>query len=259
MITFKKIVWTSLSFIFGFFLFMFINARKRNVITQEMIIGTRSKQAKKLSVFFISDIHRRKIDEKLVSKVLSQEKPDVVIVGGDLAEKGVPLARIEQNVQQLSELGPLFYVWGNNDREVSEQAIRDIMKRRGGSILDNEIMQIPKHPSWGICGIDDPSSGKVDIGKAVQYSENYENMILVTHNPSLFRKVSNYIQPDLMLAGHTHGGQIRIGKFGLAEKGTFQVNEGSGQLISNGYGTSTLPLRLGADPECHLITIIYGG
>lgn len=223
------------------------------------MIETKSgEQTKKLSVFFISDIHRRKIDRKLIQKVLRQGQPDIVIVGGDLAEKGVPLARIEQNVQQLSKLGTLYYVWGNNDREVSEQAIREIMKRHGGNILDNEIMPIPGHSGWGVCGIDDPSSGKVDIEKAVQYSSHYENMILVTHNPTLLRKASRYLQADLMLAGHTHGGQIRIGKFGLAEKGTFQVSEGCGKLISNGYGTSTLPLRLGADPECHFITIVYG-
>ena len=61
-----------------------------------------------------------------------------------------------------------------------------------------------------------------------------------------------------MLAGHTHGGQIRIGKYGLQEKGSFRMKQGRAKLISNGYGTSTLPLRLGAAPECHVIEINYG-
>ena len=60
-----------------------------------------------------------------------------------------------------------------------------------------------------------------------------------------------------MLAGHTHGGQIRIGKLGLLEKGSFHTNSNQAKLISNGYGTSTVPLRLGAPAECHVITITY--
>lgn len=80
---------------------------------------------------------------------------------------------------------------------------------------------------------------------------------MVTHTPSLFRKVEQVYHPRLMLAGHTHGGQIRLGKWGLQEKGVFRLDGGRAKLISNGYGTSTLPLRLGAAPECHVIVINY--
>lgn len=237
---------------------MFVSAKKRNVIHHEMNACPHDAATDKLSVFFISDIHRRKIDAKLIKKVQNEREIDIVIIGGDLAEKGVPLKRIEKNIRYLATLGPIFFVWGNNDREVEEDEIRKIITHNGGKILDNESATIPGHPRFCICGSDDPSSRKVDFGSTLQYIEDYEFVIVVTHTPSLFRIVEQYCKPLLMLAGHTHGGQIRIGKYGLQDKGEFRLEEGRAKLISNGYGTSTLPLRLGAAPESHVIQINYG-
>ncbi|WP_318617314.1 metallophosphoesterase [Sporosarcina sp. YIM B06819] len=257
MVTVNKMVWIALSMMSGFLAFMFMNARQRNVIYHEMNVETGKAVDKQLTLFFISDIHRRKVDEKLLAKIRDTHEIDVVIIGGDLAEKGVPLANIAKNVEHLARLGPLFYVWGNNDREVGEQEMRDIITRYGGKILDNDSVTVPGHSSWGICGTDDPSSRNVDIDSTLRNHHQYEEMIVVTHTPAVFRKVEQFCRPRLMLAGHTHGGQIRLGKWGLQEKGEFRLHDGRAKLVSNGYGTSTLPLRLGAAPECHVITINY--
>lgn len=238
------------------FSYMFIIAKRRNIVFHEMAINGKGKK-NELSIFFISDIHRRTIDDKLLVK-LQTRKFDCVIVGGDLAEKGVPPRRIEQNIKALSQLGPLFFVWGNNDREVGEQLIRNILERHGCIILENRAVSIPGHPNWMICGTDDPSSRKVDIDSTLRYIDRRKHSILVTHTPSVFKKVEQQYKPCLMLAGHTHGGQIRFGKFGIQEKGKFWMEEERAKLISNGYGTSTVPFRLGANPECHVIQIKYG-
>ena len=167
------------------------------------------------------------------------------------------MPRISKNIRALSRLGPIYFIWGNNDREAGEEEIRKIIALWGGKILDNESTPLPGHPKWGILGTDDPSSRKSNIDATLRNVEQYEKTILVTHTPSLFRKVERVFHPDLMLAGHTHGGQIRIGKLGLLEKGSFEIDGGRAKLISNGFGTSTLPLRLGARPECHIIKINY--
>lgn len=258
MVTANKMIVSLVSLMLGLLIFMFMSARRRNVIYHNMTVAADSKADKRLSVFFISDIHRRKIDDKLLAKVQSAHEIDIVIIGGDLAERGVPLMRIAENVRKLAQLGPLFYVWGNNDREVGEEEMREIITHYGGKILDNESVAVPGHPRWGIGGTDDPSSRNVDIDSTLRFVNQYDNVILVTHTPSLFRKVEQLYEPRLMLAGHTHGGQIRIGKYGLQEKGVFRLNKGRAKLISNGYGTSTLPLRLGAAPECHVIVVSYG-
>jgi uncharacterized protein len=257
MITVNKMIWSSVSLMIGFLTYMFVSAQRRNVIYHNMNVANDSQADKRLSVFFISDIHRRKIDEKLLAKVRSVHEVDIVIIGGDLAESGVPLKRIAKNIRKLAQLGPLFFVWGNNDREAGEKEIREIITCYGGKILDNESVVIPGHPQWGIGGTDDPSSRNVDIDSTLRYINQYENVILVTHTPSVFMKVEQLFQPRLMLAGHTHGGQIRFGKYGLQEKGACHLEKGRAKLVSNGYGTSTLPLRLGAEPECHVIVIDY--
>ncbi|MBB4823791.1 putative MPP superfamily phosphohydrolase [Sporosarcina luteola] len=239
-------------------LYMFRNARQRNVSLHKLEIASEPENSKKLTVFFISDIHRRVIDKRLMQKIKKQGDIDAVIIGGDLAEQGVPIQRVEQNVRELASLGSaIYYIWGNNDREVGEAAIRTLIAKHQGIILDNENATIPGHPSWCIAGTDDPSSNNVDVCSALKGTDQFEHLLLATHTPSLFRKVLEYKSPTVMLAGHTHGGQIRFGPYGMHEKGSFTIKNGTAQLISNGYGTSLLPLRLGAPPECHILHISY--
>ena len=69
MMTVNKMVWLVLSMTIGFFTFMFLNARQRNVIFHDMNVGVENASDKQLTVFFISDIHRRKIDTKLLTKI----------------------------------------------------------------------------------------------------------------------------------------------------------------------------------------------
>jgi len=82
--------------------------------------------------------------------------------------------------------------------------------------------------------------------------------ILVSHNPEIHHQIQEADGIDLILSGHTHGGQIRFGRFGLCEIGGTGTVYKAPYLISNGYGTSKLPLRLGARPETHLIKLVPG-
>ncbi|QTD42200.1 metallophosphoesterase [Sporosarcina sp. Te-1] len=237
---------------------MLMNARQRNVRFHELEVADETDDRKKLTVLFISDIHRRVIDKRLLKKIKKHGWLDVIIIGGDLAERGVPIQRVEQNVRELAVLGKsLYYIWGNNDREVGETSIRDIVAKYNGIILDNMNVPIPEHPDWCIVGTDDPSSKNVDVHSAMGGTDQFEHILVATHTPSLFRKIKDYANPTIMMAGHTHGGQIRFGPFGLHDKGAFTIQNRSAQLISNGYGTSLLPLRLGAPPECHILHIYY--
>lgn len=255
MITFKTIA--SGTFLLGLSVLtkMFLIAKERNVKRHEIHIEKNKENVKQLTIFFISDIHRRKIDRRLLKKI--GQSVDLVIIGGDLAEKGVPLSRIANNIEQLSTLGQIFYVWGNNDREVGEEQMRNIIQQFDGIILDNENQFIPNHPDWGIAGTDDPSWKMANPEKALQDVARYEHLLFVSHQPVVWRRAEQFYKPTFMLAGHTHGGQIRLGKFGISEKGFFKWTGNRGKLISNGYGTTELPLRFGAHPESHLIKITY--
>lgn len=206
------------------------------------------------NVFFISDIHRRKITKRLLEKVNTDIH--AVIIGGDLAERGVPLSRVKENIKALAKIGPIYYVWGNNDREVGAQHIRTFIQNFGGIILENEAICIknPQQQVW-IIGLEDVSSGRADIQKSFANVPENEPVIFVSHTPFVFDKVKDLFYSDVLLAGHTHGGQIRLGKWGYYQKGALKNGPNEVTLISNGYGTTFLPLRLGAPAECHILSI----
>ncbi len=237
---------------------MFYSAHRISLKTHRMKVKSVPENDAELTVFFISDVHRRRIPKKLLNKVQSRGgSVDLVIIGGDVAEKGVPSDRVKNNVEKLSSLGPVYYVWGNNDREIGECAIRDIIAAVGGIVLDNKSVRIPGHPDWIISGADDPSSGNTNLKKAVVFEQDYTYQLVAVHNPSLFNKILRLSKPELLVGGHTHGGQIRFGPFGMQPRGEFKDHGEHAQLISNGFGTTLVPLRFGAPPETHLITIQY--
>ncbi|MET3575117.1 metallophosphoesterase [Bhargavaea ullalensis] len=206
------------------------------------------------ALFFISDIHRRRVTDSLIRGAGGPF--DAVIIGGDLAEGGVPAGRIRDNVKKLAGLGPVYYVWGNNDREAGEEVIRDSILAAGGKILDNESVRLAgKGQRWMLVGTDDTSSYNVDIAKAFDGIRADDAVIFVSHSPTVFDMLGDGYDPAVRIAGHTHGGQIRLGRFGMLEKGSFQSDNGKVKLVSNGYGTSLLPLRLGAPAEVHVIRL----
>ncbi|MCW1928211.1 metallophosphoesterase [Bhargavaea beijingensis] len=204
-------------------------------------------------IFFISDIHRRRVSRELIRKAGGPF--DAVIIGGDLAERGVPESRIRRNIMRLAALGPLYYVWGNNDREVGEALIRSAISDAGGTVLDNESAVLMAGPvRWVLVGTDDTSSFNVDVDQAFRNVRRGDAVIFISHSPSVFEMLGQK-DPEVRMAGHTHGGQIRLGRFGMLEKGRFRSDNGKVELVSNGYGTSLVPLRLGAPAESHIIRL----
>ncbi|WP_301109974.1 metallophosphoesterase family protein [Sporosarcina sp.] len=238
----------------GLLAYMYTLAHRNRLMKHTLTI--KEDASKQLSIFFISDIHRRRIPKRLI-QTLRMAGIDAVIVGGDVAEKGVPLERVEYNLRQLASIGPLYYIFGNNDQEIGTEQLLQIIKEVQGVTLVDSSASIPGHSSWGICGMEDPSNGTVNAEKAIESAVGYEHLVLAVHNPSLFRKVEDTLKPELMLAGHTHGGQIRLGKWGLQDLGRYDKTANGAKLISNGFGTTMVPLRFGAKPECHIVEIRY--
>lgn len=248
-----KYFWYLPMLIGGLLLYMFAYAKATKLKEHNLFLNVK-KEEQPLRLFFISDIHRRKVSVQLLDKI--NGKLDAVIIGGDLAEKGVPLKRIEDNVKLLSTIGKIYYIWGNNDREVGEGHIKKIIESVGGKVLENsaDILKIGKN-RWMICAVDDTSSGNMNLDKAFSAIQSSDITTFITHSPFVFKKAKKHYQPHVMMAGHTHGGQIRIWRFGMFKKGRVTEEAGHYTLISNGYGTSMVPLRLGARPECHIVRI----
>ncbi|KMJ59786.1 metallophosphoesterase [Bacillus sp. LL01] len=234
--------------------FMYNQAKQENVLEQTLAFSEFPASFGKVRVFFISDIHKRKIDSDFIGRI---ENIDVVVIGGDLTEKKVPFKQVAENIKQLKKLGLVFFVWGNNDYEVDYHELDSLLLQHGVKILDNKsfLFESDGGDKLEILGVDDMVHERDRLEVAMEESHEDSFKILVCHEPEIVEKFSGKEKISLVLSGHTHGGQIRIFGFGPHERGSITHLPYTTLLISNGYGTSLVPLRLGAPPETHILTI----
>ena len=236
-----------------FLLYMLKVASENNVLYHDVPLNGESEQA---TLFFISDVHLRNINKRMIESI--NAKFEAVIIGGDFCDKRTPIERIYDNIQVLQKLGPVYFVWGNNDREIGEQKLRQIFKETNVIIIENDAALLPdlNNRCW-LSAIDDTSSRNVRYEQAFEKCREGDNVIFISHNPEVFPNVRSKYHTDLMMGGHLHGGQIRFGPYGIHPHGSFSMREAVVTLISNGYGTTMLPLRLGAKPQCHVINLHF--
>ncbi|OES44466.1 metallophosphoesterase [Domibacillus iocasae] len=223
----------------------------RNEVKETVLADHRFPEKAPLALFFISDIHRRLIHPSIIASVAS--RADAVIIGGDLCEGGVKIRRIQENIKRLSSIAPVYFVPGNNDYEVDFDQLSVIFSEWNVTVLRNA--SFPLTDDVYLLGTDDLSKGKTD--KAALFNDVPSNVykIIASHNPAFIRAIQPEDRVAVVLSGHTHGGQIRLGRFGMYEKGRWKTVNGIHTLVSNGYGTTGVPFRLGARAETHLITI----
>lgn len=239
-------------------LYMLKEAFLNRVIEHELSFPDFPTTFGKVSIFFISDIHRRTISETIINHV--QKKADIVIIGGDLTEKGVPFERVKANLQKLKRIGPVYFVWGNNDYEVDYHKLDAILLDYGIKVLDNTAVTFESQQGEKLCllGVDDLNQSRDRLDLALLDAEDQSFKILASHYPNITEKILTEHEIRLVLSGHTHGGQIHILGYSPYERGKIKRLENTVLFISNGYGTTALPLRLGAPAECHLITLRNG-
>ncbi|AST94354.1 metallophosphoesterase [Sutcliffiella cohnii] len=235
--------------------YMYRLAHENNVIFNSFSFVNYPSSFRPLQLFFISDIHKRVIDDKLIVQV--KAPVDAVIIGGDLLEKGVPFSRVEENVKNLQKIGPVYFVWGNNDYEVDYHYLDSLLLSLNVKILDNTAINFESENGEiiSILGVDDLSQERDRLNVALKEAEKNSFKLLIAHEPPIVSKFTTKENISLVLAGHTHGGQIRLFGYGPYELGKVHHLEHTTLLVSNGYGTTGVPLRLGAKSETHLITI----
>ena len=151
-----------------------------------------------------------------------------------------------------------FAVFGNHDYGGgSETHYNAIMEAGGFHVLVNETVQLP---DWNvtITGIDDMVIGYGDPTCAASLPEDMYNIVL-SHEPDVITEVTGY-PVDLMLSGHTHGGQINLpvisdyvlppyGKIFVSGEYSFENDRDTLLYVNRGLGTTKLPLRFLASPE----------
>lgn len=243
---------------FFFLFYMYREAHSDRLVRHLFTFPNFPESFGEVNIFFISDIHRRTIADSIVNEV--KGKADLAIIGGDLLEKGVPLERVEENIKKLKELGLVYFVWGNNDYEVDPRILDMLLLKYDVKILDNTaaLFESEKGDCFQLLGVDDVGMERDRLDLALMDAKEEGFRILVSHNPLIKEKIREEDRISLLLCGHTHGGQIRFFRFGLYELGGVKQIGNMKMLVSNGYGTTLLPFRLGAKAETHFITVKHG-
>lgn len=233
-------------------LFMFRNANKIHKKNHRVRLKSTA-CFRPFRLVFIADIHRKKLPEDFITPPV-----DAIIIGGDLTERGVPLRRTAHNLRILTNAAPVFFIWGNNDREVGERKLRMLLDYFNIKVMDNESVELFGQHNLKLVGIDYFNEAENKLEKAFSRVEPEDTVIFVSHTPSAFQLLRGEEHADLLMAGHTHGGQIRIGNMGFYRKGSMKKLGSGYELVTNGYGTTTLPLRLGAEAQYHVLDIAPG-
>jgi uncharacterized protein len=242
----------------GLILFMVTEAFQNHVVLHDMPFEDFPESFGEVRVFFISDVHKRIISDVIINQV--KGKTDIVIIGGDLTEKRVPFERVKQNLQKLKQLGPVYFVWGNNDYETDYRKLDAVLLDFGVKVLDNTAATFESKTGekLSLLGVDDLNQERDRLDLALLDAADDSFKILACHYPEITNKILPEHDIRLVLSGHTHGGQIHILGYSPYERGKVEKLKNTTLLISNGYGTTGVPLRLGAPPQCHLITIKNG-
>ena len=226
-----------------------------------------------LRAVYVADVHlRRSIPDAWLESLLRQIAalaPDLLLLGGDYGEAPDQQERFFAAVgsQARPRLGS-FGVPGNNDREQYPDldGLRAVMARGGVRLLLNEHVLLPVNGQLlAIAGIDEEKHGEPQSLRALSGCDRASYRLLLAHMP-----LWPEIRADLILSGHTHGGQLNflgltpfsigfeaIGRYPLV-KGVAE-RDGATLLVSRGLGYSRLPLRVGAYPEIHVIDFAASG
>jgi len=224
-----------------------------------------------ISALLIADIHVAGPDmpPERLARIVDQANalaPDIVLLAGDfvsdkristraysLAEALAPLARLR------ARLG-IVAVLGNHDRWRDAAEARQALARIGIRVLDNDAVQAGP---LAIGGLDDAFTDHADPGAAVTAMRGLTGArIMLSHSPDPFPNLPADVA--LMLAGHTHCGQVRLPFIGAISTmsdhgdryacGLIREN-GRILVVTAGLGTSILPLRLGAVPDMWLLRL----
>ncbi|MDE1466440.1 metallophosphoesterase [Aurantiacibacter sp. D1-12] len=227
--------------------------------------------AEPVTAALISDVHVAGPDmppERLARIVeqINALEPDIVLIAGDLVSEKRTASHIytpQEVVAPLADLtAPLgvVVVPGNHDHWFNWEGLRSELQSHGIVTLQDEAVQIGP---LAIGGVDDAYTRRDDLSLVLQRMEGLQGgRLILTHSPDITPQVPADI--SLILAGHTHCGQISLPFIGApaymsAYGDRFACGEivegGQTVIVGAGLGTSLLPIRFGTRGEIWLVEL----
>jgi hypothetical protein len=241
----------------------------RNHVVEELALpfGCR------LRVVQLTDVHAgiymtRERMRRYVDQVVAL-KPELFVLTGDyISNSTVFFPGFVEEMARVRTLYGTFATLGNHEHWYGRTGYyRQLFEQNGIHLLHNEhrVVQTDKG-AFAVAGIDDLRAGRPDLKAALQGLDRLLPTLLLSHRPEIFPEAARHGIP-LTLAGHYHGGQVKLslpgGDFSLAHirtpypEGLYQIGP-SRLYVSRGIGTTFTPVRLNAPPEVtlfHLTTL----
>jgi len=244
----------------------------RLIVHQQTIqIDNWPKELSGLRIAVISDIHTGApfINHRKLQQIVNQQNPDLIILLGDyMSPNSWHSHRVEPEVTAagLKNLrAPLgvYAVLGNHDWWYNGAKVRRALEQNGIHVLEDEVAEIGWHDkSFWLAGLADLWTRPQHISETIAKVPSGATVIALTHNPDIFPRVPQNV--TLLLAAHTHGGQVNIPLIGtpivpsdFGQKYTAgHVFENDHHLfVTTGISTSIIPIRFRVTPEIVLLTL----
>lgn len=220
----------------------------------------------KCRIVHLSDLHVRpefRFREKQIVKKVNALQPDLILITGDILEKPGESFTAHELLRGLKARYGVYVVPGNTDyRKLKPPAFRELLESTGVTLLVNQNKRVVLNNGaiW-LAGLDDPVHKRDDLTRSLTGIPKGEPVILLSHSPNLYvNAVLSEI--NLVLAGHTHGGQVgipwlvRMSEYAYRTplmRGLFHDGKTT-MYVNRGIGTKTFPVRFLCRPEIAVIT-----
>ena len=230
-----------------------------------------------LKVVHFSDLHYLRVTNNDKLKEIVDEinliKPDIVFFTGDLIDKDFTLTDKDKDdlINGLSSIKAKYgkyAVLGNHDYVKNIEIFKDIYSNSNFNLLQNsyDIIYSSNNDKLFIGGVDNYSYNEADINKVMEYFNDNSDIsykIILVHEPDYIDNILTNYNVNLVLAGHSHNGQINIPyiknfflPYGSRKyyENYYKVND-TDLYISSGIGESSVNFRLFNKPSINFYRI----
>jgi len=221
-----------------------------------------------LRIALLTDLHAGGISPHSVVRravrLAMRQRPHLVAVTGDFADdRARGFGRVLQELEGLEAPLGVYAVPGNHDYIVGirtwhrQVAAHPVMQ----NLTNRAVVKEVEGARLCVAGVDDLSHGTPSLD-ALPPPDERDCTVLLAHDPEQAEQARRrYDAVDLVLAGHTHGGQVRLPWIGALSLRSEHFDHGLRRrpwtqvYVSRGVGTVHLPLRFGCRPEVSILTL----
>ena len=253
---------------------IFIEPNRLIVRQQTIQIDNWPKELSGLRIAVIGDVHTGGPfinDQKLkrIVELTNQQNPDLIVLLGDyMSPNSWHSHRVEPEVTAaaLKELrAPLgvYTILGNHDWWYNGEKCRRAFEQNDIKVLEEEVAEIKwKDKSFWLAGLADLMTRRQHVEETIAKAPPGSTIIALAHNPDIFPRLPQTV--PLLLAAHTHGGQVNIpligtpivpSRFGSKYTAGLVFENGHQMFVTTGIGTSILPVRFRVPPEIVILTV----